>query len=418
MALSGNKGEWSEIYVVLKLLADKKLFSADRDMQKIATVFYPILKILREEFKDSSKVEYVVNGNIKIIDGKTQDQLLEVSTREFIEQADAFFKILNEKKSSSFQMSEFEEFLNKIKIKTLKAKSEDKADISVIVQDNMTNSALPLTFSIKSLLGKNPTLLNPGKSTNFIYKISHPENKKLDISTFNKLTYSNTRQKGSSKISKRLSDLKEMGFQINFCEIESDNFQLNLELIDTDLPSILSHMLLYKYELGISKTSELLSKLQEENPLNYNLKKGHPFYIYKLSSLLYDYALGMTPQKVWKGNYMTTGGIIVVKNSGEALCYRIYDKNLFQEYLLLETKFEQPSTGEDENNPGNPATNSGSVNNDDEDIEDEAPNKKGKSKEYFFGWVYEENEEYFIKLNLQIRFLTQTKKKNGSNSLF
>jgi hypothetical protein len=31
MALTGNKGEWSEIYVLLKLLGDKKVFSGSED---------------------------------------------------------------------------------------------------------------------------------------------------------------------------------------------------------------------------------------------------------------------------------------------------------------------------------------------------------------------------------------------------
>ena len=49
MPLSGNRGEWSEIYIFLKLLDDGKVYAADRAMQKIDTVYLNILKILREE---------------------------------------------------------------------------------------------------------------------------------------------------------------------------------------------------------------------------------------------------------------------------------------------------------------------------------------------------------------------------------
>ena len=31
----GNKGEWAEIYIFLKLLADGKLYAADRNLKKI-----------------------------------------------------------------------------------------------------------------------------------------------------------------------------------------------------------------------------------------------------------------------------------------------------------------------------------------------------------------------------------------------
>ena len=37
-ALSGNKGEWSEIYIFLKLLDDGKVYAADKDMNLIPTV--------------------------------------------------------------------------------------------------------------------------------------------------------------------------------------------------------------------------------------------------------------------------------------------------------------------------------------------------------------------------------------------
>ena len=47
--LTGNKGEWSEIYVLLRLLGDGKIYSADENIKKNEDVYIPILKIFREE---------------------------------------------------------------------------------------------------------------------------------------------------------------------------------------------------------------------------------------------------------------------------------------------------------------------------------------------------------------------------------
>lgn len=47
--LSGNKGEWSEIYVLLRLLALGRLYAADEHLDKIDTVFYDVLRIFRNE---------------------------------------------------------------------------------------------------------------------------------------------------------------------------------------------------------------------------------------------------------------------------------------------------------------------------------------------------------------------------------
>ena len=49
--LSGNKGEWSEIYVFLRLLEVGKLYAADADLNKMDDVFYNIINIVRTEPK-------------------------------------------------------------------------------------------------------------------------------------------------------------------------------------------------------------------------------------------------------------------------------------------------------------------------------------------------------------------------------
>jgi hypothetical protein len=64
--ITGNKGEWSEIYVFLKLLADGKLNAADANLNAIPGVYYPIIKILRQEAAE--RREFVINGSIEIID--------------------------------------------------------------------------------------------------------------------------------------------------------------------------------------------------------------------------------------------------------------------------------------------------------------------------------------------------------------
>lgn len=40
MALTGNKGEWSEIYTLLKLLGEGKVYAGDQHMNKIHDLFY------------------------------------------------------------------------------------------------------------------------------------------------------------------------------------------------------------------------------------------------------------------------------------------------------------------------------------------------------------------------------------------
>ena len=51
--ITGNKGEWSEMYVLLRLLSQGKIHAADENVEKIEDIFFPILKIMREELKSN-----------------------------------------------------------------------------------------------------------------------------------------------------------------------------------------------------------------------------------------------------------------------------------------------------------------------------------------------------------------------------
>lgn len=60
--MSGNKGEWSELYAFMKLLSQGRVYAANEKVEKIDEVYYPILKIMREETK-GEVVDYVIHDN-------------------------------------------------------------------------------------------------------------------------------------------------------------------------------------------------------------------------------------------------------------------------------------------------------------------------------------------------------------------
>lgn len=242
-----------------------------------------------------------------------------------------------------------------------------------------------LGFSIKSMLGKDSTLFNPGAGTNFIFRIKGATSENFNLADYNANTL--VVKKGSdvkSKIAQRIITLESLGFEILFERIHSDNLTLNLQLIDGQLPTLLAEMILLKYRTGTSNTKDLIDLLKTRNPLQFDQSKGHPFYEVKIKNFLTESALGMTSEAIWTGVYDATGGIIIVKKSGEIVCYHIYNRKEFQDYLVSNTRLEQASTSEDPANPGHART--------------------GTTKPYKFGWAYEEDGEYFIKLNLQVRF--------------
>src|SRR6056297_907650 len=114
---AGNKGEWSEIYTLLRLASEEGVFAADSDLNKIEELYYPILKVLRSEVDDT--YEYHLNSDI-VIKNSTGETLSKFSLSEFSERAEALLQRIQEATGSSNRFEEFEDFLEKISCTKLK----------------------------------------------------------------------------------------------------------------------------------------------------------------------------------------------------------------------------------------------------------------------------------------------------------
>ena len=134
--LKGNIGEWSEIYVLLKLLGEGKLFAADENLNRIENQFFPITKILREEEKGKIK-EYFPNKELSVeiyVDGIKQK---EFPMSVFNMESELLFeKIKSHKKTKgTFTVEKTEEFMTEIECFKIKASSTDKSDIKIEIVD-------------------------------------------------------------------------------------------------------------------------------------------------------------------------------------------------------------------------------------------------------------------------------------------
>ncbi|MEO0581899.1 MAG: HpaII family restriction endonuclease [Bacteroidota bacterium] len=356
--LSGNKGEWSELYTLFKILSDKQLVVGDSNLHKIENLFFPIIKVLRDQ--SDGTFEYSYQDDLVLIKGGKET--VPIPLKRFQEQALFLLESLKRKTPRTFSIPEIEDFMKAFHCTSLKAKSSIKSDIRVVIHDLRTGITPELGFSIKSQLGSASTLLNAGKTTNFIYQIESLSLSQDEIDEINAIA-------GKSKIKDRIERIRSLGGTFRYSKMNHRIFQNNLVLIDTLLPQILSDLLLLYYTNKISRTKELMEELKRLNPLDFDLTSGHPFYDYKIKRFLSDIALGMMPSTVWTGKLDATGGYLIVKEDGEILCYHIYSRNEFENYLLSNTKFETASISR-----------------------------------HNFGSLYTEEGHLYFNLNLQIRF--------------
>jgi hypothetical protein len=357
--LKGNKGEWSEIYTLFKIISDRSLVAGDSDLKRIENLVFPIIKIIRDQ--TNGTFEYGFFDDLVFITGNGEE--FRVPVGEFHKQSISLLASIKKNSSSSFQVEETEDFLKSFNCLSLKAKSSTKTDIKVVIHDLRTGTTPELGFSIKSQLGNASTLLNAGRTTNFVFKLENLNLLSNQIAQINGI-------ETSSKIKDRIEKIERMSGVLKYVKTESPIFGNNLTLIDSALPSILAEIVYLFFTTGYSKMRDLVDELTKRNPIGYDQNLNHPFYKYKVKRFLTDIALGMMPSKVWTGELDATGGYLVVKDDGEVLCYHIYNRNEFEDYLLNNTKLETAS-----------------------------------STRHDFGSVYLENNKLFFKLNLQIRFL-------------
>lgn len=354
--ITGNKGEWSELYVLLSLLAYGRIHAADEQLNRIENTFFPILRILREEIK-GEHYDYRITSE-EFIEIYHNDEFVQSVSREYMkEQASYLYQEITNGSNRAFEIEEIQECMEKLYCTKLSAPSTDKTDITMQIHDIQTGYEPICGFSIKSELGNPPTLLNASKATNFRYRVSGISEEEMQ--------QINNIDSKSSKIKDRMERILQLG-TIEFDGLNNETFATNLMLLDSRMEELLAAFLLISYQENITDCEELIERLEEKNPLNFP-KRG--FYRFKLKKLFCSVALGMMPSKEWDGLDEANGGYIIVSSNGEVLAYHIYNRNFFEEYLIRNTRLERGSTSRHE-----------------------------------FATLYRTGNDMYINLNLQVRF--------------
>ena len=358
MKYSANKGEWSELYAFFKLLADGKLYSGDGQLNVLENRFYPILSIFRTD--NPNRISYIVDSAKKhiLIAGNSSEIYIPQSV--FLDESKSLLDFIRSIKGSAESYQSLEDFMGRIYIDSVKAKSEDKADIRIKIHDFHTGKEPELGYSIKSRLGGSSTLINSAAdSTNFVYSLGKVSSD--IVKSFNCL----------DRFKKKFELLSNFSISPKWIGVGSRTFYNNLMMIDTCLPWIVGECLLYYYSGKAHTLVEAEALLKHDNPLNFDIQSQPKFYEYKLKQFLLAFALGMTPAKSWNGKFNANGGYIVVKEDGDIVCYHFFDRNELEDYLFNNTYFDTPST-----------------------------------KRHNFGDIYSAEQGDLLKLNLQVRFIS------------
>ncbi|MFM7467993.1 MAG: HpaII family restriction endonuclease [Vampirovibrionales bacterium] len=334
-----NKGEWSELIPFISLLLNPILNFGNINGENLNNEHVVVYEIANP----NSPFKYQLkDAIIKVInlEGFVYYEA-PISSIVSPDMLDALLESIRHAKGT-FEISHLKPFMEKLNLQKFKSNNLLKSDLTLSFktdQDHYPYQGL----GIKSYLGGLPTLLNASSATNFVFEV---QNFKGVLDDINKI---NT----THKIKDRLTALKNQGAILNFIGCENTIHHENLRKVDSDMPKILSKILLDYYHGKATYFRDFQMSSQE---------------ICRLKDYLKAVLLGLFANKAWDGHY-SANGCLLVKKSGSLVLYHVIKDAILKEYLWQHTKLDTPS-----------------------------------STRHRFGTLYQEDSgKYFIKLNLQIR---------------
>lgn len=360
MPIKGNKGEWSEFYAFIKILTDGKMFTANKNLEILKDNFYLVLKIIREESNGIKSYDISKNNGEVLICGQSGEKIGTVKLENIKSKIADIFEAMKNSSGTTFRILLAENAMRELHCSQIKASSGRKADLTIILHDKKSPDFPELGFSIKSMLGSPSTLLNASGATNFVYRVIENKNDKKNVSTSN----------NTPTVRETATQVYGSGGKLVFCGMDSEGFRKNLRKVDSNFPEIIAEVIKHYYNGKGSKLSDLVECMVKDREFSSKIDFTREDLIFKIKKFLCEVALGMTPKKEWDGFTKAHGGYIIVKENGEIVCYHLYNRDEFEDYLFNNVKLDTPST-----------------------------------TKHKFGKFYKENGEKRIKFNLQIRFI-------------
>ena len=373
-----NKGEWAEFYVMMKLLGEGRLYTANKLLQKNYQSYLDVLKIIRQEC-ETQVLEYIIDENSSIVIVKPQDSdtaLVTMSIDDFKNYAKMLFDGIKDVKGSSVPapdpVCDFAKviYVSKPKapaVKALKKQFGGKNDIFIEVRDGQTAIVSIMGFSIKSKFGQNPTLFNAGSSSQFLYKLTGCDD--VMMNEFNAIT-----ENGGRGWSKCKTYLVNHDITMDFARTQNPIYNDNLFLVRESMAKIMAWCVKDRLIDSSShfEVMETVERMIEANPLG--VPGARVYYEKAIKDFLMAGFTGMTAGKEWDGKEQVNGGYIVVMDDGDVICYHSNDRESFRDYLYKNTHFEYVS-----------------------------------ADKYVWSRIIKIDGEYYLPLNLSVRFNTHTR---------
>ena len=312
-----NKGEWSEQYILLKLLYQKEIPFGDPYLSPLPQKV-KLLSLLK--LTDSHSIHILPNSRIAIIDESTHRPIKtlvisDVFTEKDLNQIRDLI-MLGEGRSFSAPANIIHRIFSHLGIKNEKAQGNSKIDIYIsFSHKGQIYEREPV--GLKSYLGNPPTLVNASKATMFKYKVGGLGQ---DINAIKK------KLKGYKQKS-LIQEILVSGGKIKFVCVKDKIYKTNLIKVDSLMPNLIGKILLdYFSSKGNTKISDLIDS---------EINKIH------IKRFLLESLLGILPHSQWNGKRIANGSIELSRDD-HLLFYHVVKQDIFEDFLFFNTKLDSP----------------------------------------------------------------------------
>lgn len=348
-----NNGEWAEVYIFFKVIADRKLYTADASFNPIKDVYLDVISVIREEIK-GEVVKYKTGDRVTIL--LNQEPIGSIPVTEFVKYQNLLWKLLEENTRTTFASEEIEKFLNSIHIYNPKSPAQivskfcgGTVDIVIETKDRSGVNRI-LGFSCKSDLRASSTLLNAsGDNTNFVFEVTGGMDD-AKMKHFNNI-FKPTIRRGELCLdiatADRMKYLKEIGCDIKFAGTAKKEAGINLiKCCGMEMPAIVGGMLkkfYYENNSGVTSVEDCIDYLAETDFVKYGFEDLKDTYRGKIAQFLLCTFTGMRLGSPWNGRQEVNGGYIVVKNNGDVVAFHSTIADEFKDFLVAKMRMESPS---------------------------------------------------------------------------
>lgn len=334
---SGNVGEFSELYAFAKIISEGALPVIDGK-----GAFTGAAIGVQGGMRENSSGHVYIQRSQEDLDVRVdEDQPRRVSLGEVGSLAERLRVEISERNERKVTRQTFwcpsaAPLMSALGLRVLKAASDAKSDLSLEIVDPFSVRGVRMAgYTVKSIMGGQPTLLNAG-ATVFEYEVSG-----LSLSQQASLLSEGL---SNTELVKRL--YATSGVVVSFIKGDAA-FAENLAMIDSSFEPIFAEALLVSYYADSRRMSHVFehrSVLAAASRLvrMANVKR---FVVHKAKDFLKQVALGLQPGSQWDGTNEVSGGAIIVDKQGQVCCLCLDRDQDFRDYLYGSTKFDTPSSG-------------------------------------------------------------------------